>query len=120
MPLRKSNVYFNRIYDKNQNINDFKAELKIKEQKMHDNILALCELGAQNQKLQVCIIYYQEISSSLLGKTWKNESLIDKCELCSKNFTLTIRKVYFLFILAPLQSMRVILFLIKRRFLWNM
>uniref|UniRef100_A0A6G3MHJ2 Early endosome antigen 1 (Trinotate prediction) n=1 Tax=Henneguya salminicola TaxID=69463 RepID=A0A6G3MHJ2_HENSL len=70
--------------DENQ-ISILESKFQTHENKSRESMLALCELGAENQRLQTVV-------ASLQGKQWKNENDINKCELCFECFTLTNRK----------------------------
>ncbi|KII63186.1 Early endosome antigen 1 [Thelohanellus kitauei] len=73
------------ISERDQQIGQLRKSLESQSAKLRDNMLALCELADQNQKLK-------KIRSLLIGKEWKDDSLVSDCEICATQFTLTNRK----------------------------
>jgi early endosome antigen 1 len=55
------------------------------QRKLDDAHAALQELGRENQNLQVEIAKMQ-------GRKWADDSVVQTCSSCTKEFTLTIRK----------------------------
>lgn len=61
------------------------AKLGGMQRKLDDALSALQELGRENQSLQM-------ESAKLQGRKWADDSLVNSCSTCTKEFTLTIRK----------------------------